>query len=65
MKDLESIVQGKSQNLRVIEDGKLSRDMLKLGSWAAADDPAVLRQKVLSGQSGTIPADGKAVTASA
>lgn len=48
LKDLESIVQGKSNNLRVVEDGKssqLCRSKISLIVFPIE----VLRQKVLSG----------------
>jgi len=55
LKDLESIVQGKSNNLRVVEDGKQSRNMeleLRLTHLSL-----VLRQKVLAGNAGAPAAE--------
>ena len=47
LKDLESIVQGKSNNLRVVEDGMLPGPEIEV---AYIDNrlPTVLRQKVIT-----------------
>ena len=44
LRDLESIVQGKSNNLRMVEDGKSALKLLAVD----ANVVPVLRQKVIS-----------------
>lgn len=54
LKDLESIVQGKSNNLRVVEEGQSIR--LPRPRNSHTNYMLVLRQKVLSGGSNGTPA---------
>jgi hypothetical protein len=65
--DLEKVVQGKNENLRIVEEGSYRyRSMFGLVQryvpcWSSSADmgvAAVLRQKVIAGQAATTPAAG-------
>lgn len=66
LRELEKVVQAKSGNLRVVEDGTIVLFPQTRLSTSAIADPnliIVLRQKLLAGEGAAAPAGGAAAAA--